>query len=353
MNSLSPEGCRTRQSRLRQQMARHQLDAVLLCESRYVHYFTGHWTKAHQFSALLITPDAALLSTPFGVEFAVADEAETYISSRHSTLVDDRRHAALEPLRARMTGRIGCDGGVPFDAVDDRADVCHLLRDMRRTKDADEVSLIRQAITGAEAAYAKAREILAPGVSEVHIYAQMLAAATEAVGEPVGEMGNDFRSGAGGGAPRVRPVEDGELMPLDVSIWVRGYSCDLCRTFAVGSISQAQRDAHAAVTGALDFVESQAKPGASCLALHKAVEERLNTGSQWTFPHHLGHGIGLSPHEAPRLNPHWDDVFQPGDVFTAEPGVYGEILRSGIRIEHNYLVTDTGIERLSNYSTDL
>ena len=68
----------------------------------------------------------------------------------------------------------------------------------------------------------------------------------------------------------------------------------------------------------------------------------------WRFTHHLGHGIGLAPHEAPRLNPHWDDIFQVGDVFTAEPGLYGVDLRAGVRIEQEYLVTEHGVERLSD-----
>ena len=73
----------------------------------------------------------------------------------------------------------------------------------------------------------------------------------------------------------------------------------------------------------------------------------------WHFTHHLGHGIGLHCHEAPRLNPNWDDTFAVGDVFTAEPGLYADELRGGSRVEDNFLVTETGVERLSHYSTDL
>lgn len=73
----------------------------------------------------------------------------------------------------------------------------------------------------------------------------------------------------------------------------------------------------------------------------------------WSFPHHLGHGIGLCPHEAPRLNPHWDDTFEVGDTFTAEPGLYHPSLKAGLRIEENFLVTENGVEKLSNFSTDL
>jgi Xaa-Pro aminopeptidase len=41
-----------------------------------------------------------------------------------------------------------------------------------------------------------------------------------------------------------------------------------------------------------------------------------------------------------------------GDVITLEPGLYVEGI-GGIRIEHNYLITDTGYERLSNHVISL
>ena len=71
------------------------------------------------------------------------------------------------------------------------------------------------------------------------------------------------------------------------------------------------------------------------------------------FNHHLGHGIGLFPHEAPHLNPHWDDTFAIGDVFTAEPGLYDPKLRAGMRIENDYVVTDDGVECLTHFPLEL
>ena len=43
-----------------------------------------------------------------------------------------------------------------------------------------------------------------------------------------------------------------------------------------------------------------------------------------------------------------------GDVFTAEPGLYDEkILRAGMRIENDYVVTETGVENLSPFAMEL
>ena len=41
------------------------------------------------------------------------------------------------------------------------------------------------------------------------------------------------------------------------------------------------------------------------------------------------------------------------DVVAVEPGVYGDELRAGVRLEHNYLITDGGAERLSSYPLGL
>jgi Xaa-Pro dipeptidase len=63
--------------------------------------------------------------------------------------------------------------------------------------------------------------------------------------------------------------------------------------------------------------------------------------------------VGLFPHEAPHLNPHWDDAFAEGDVFTAEPGLYHEDLRCGLRLEQNYRVTAGGVELLTAFELGL
>jgi Xaa-Pro dipeptidase len=79
----------------------------------------------------------------------------------------------------------------------------------------------------------------------------------------------------------------------------------------------------------------------------------LNDAPLGVFNHHLGHGIGLFPHEAPHLNPNWNDTFEVGDVFTCEPGLYDPILREGMRIENDYLVTESGVENLSDFPMGL
>ena len=59
----------------------------------------------------------------------------------------------------------------------------------------------------------------------------------------------------------------------------------------------------------------------------------LDGFSGWTFKHHLGHGIGLCNHEAPRLNPRWNDTLEVGDVFTED--VAFQVMQS-VRLDLGY-----------------
>ena len=55
---------------------------------------------------------------------------------------------------------------------------------------------------------------------------------------------------------------------------------------------------------------------------------------------------------APELVLESDRIIESGMVLTLEPGVYGKPT-GGIRLEHDYLVTDDGFERLSNHELGL
>jgi Xaa-Pro dipeptidase len=96
-----------------------------------------------------------------------------------------------------------------------------------------------------------------------------------------------------------------------------------------------------------------AKPGVRCRDLYEAADSHLSRKHGTGMPHHLGHGVGLQPHEYPHLNPRWDDVLLEGEVFTVEPGAYGPELGGGMRIENNYVVTRDGVRNLTEFSQEL
>jgi Xaa-Pro aminopeptidase len=225
---------------------------------------------------------------------------------------------------------------------------------MRRCKDADELAIIRCAIAATEAAYGFAKEHLRAGVTEIELFAGMQAAAVAVVGEAIGEFGNDFQICSPGGPPRAREGQTGEIGVFDVSVVVRGYWSDLCRSFVVGGTpTEEQQAAYQRILYVMTEVERGCRPGARCRELFQMASELLEGYRGWKFGHHLGHGIGLNPHEAPHFNPNWDDELRVGDVFTLEPGLYGTELRAGLRIENNYYLSSNGLERISMFPMTL
>lgn len=362
---LSQHGCRQRQHLLVQWLRQHKVDAALLTQAPHVHYFTGYWTAFVYPVALLITGEgevalscAALPEEHLGME-VTADQVQCYQSNRLGTLVDNLADASLEPLKSRLSPlNFVSDAWSPGQPPQQDSPLPKLSEQLlvwRRSKFQDEVDMMQHAVRATEAAYAVAKQALHPGLRELDLYGALLQAATLAAGEPVGPLGNNFQANASGASPRPREMRSGELLALDLSVSYRGYRSDLCRTFCVGGEpTPPQAAAHARVLETLDWFESAAGPGVSCKKLFQEAYLRLHGWRGYVFPHHLGHGIGLNSHEAPRLNPHWEDVLLPGDVVAVEPGVYhDDELKNGTRVEDNYLVTETGMRRLSHFSRNL
>jgi Xaa-Pro aminopeptidase len=358
--------CRSRQARLLKEMQSLRLDVVVVTQTEHVQWLAGPrfaWT--HQPAAAL-TPDGKLIlvapNKPPAV--AAADEVLTYEANWHSTLRNDQRAASSEVLvdalltkvrPKRMGGEFSTLSPhltVPLEA--ELIDVEPVLYGLRRRKDPDEMARLKHAIAATGRMYEVAREIIEPGITEIEVFNALQAAAVEFLGEMLTGTGNDYQCGARGGPPRHgRRAEAGELYILDLGPAFRGYFADNCRTIAVTEPTDVQLEAWRHVTGVFGHIEQTVRPGKSAKALFQEAQAMLDQAPVGVFNHHLGHGIGLFPHEGPHLNPNWDDTFEMGQVFAAEPGLYAPELNVGMRIENDYLVTETGVELLSDFPLEL
>jgi Xaa-Pro aminopeptidase len=157
-----------------------------------------------------------------------------------------------------------------------------------------------------------------------------------------------------GGPPTDRVLEPGDMLILDYSVVLGGYRSDFTNTLVVGRPPGAdQRRLYDLCVQALAAGEKELRAGAACLTVYQAVRGVFDrAGVAEHFPHHAGHGLGLTHPEAPYFVRAADETLRAGDVVTLEPGLYITGV-GGIRIEHNYLVTDRGFERLSNHEIAL
>lgn len=370
---LESSCCRNRQRRVVAIMERMDVDQVLLTRPEHVQYLTGFRPHRLMSAAVILGRDGhcTLVAPNQTPEAAAADEFLVFPAQFRATLRQDQLRAigeAIEasPILRAEAGSRRCRIGIEYSQAAEYPrqalasgkqaewiDVESELWNLRRRKDRDELALIRRAIDCTHSMYQRAREILRPGISELDVYGALHAAAVGQAGEPLLDLGNDFQCNSPGGPPRARGAGAGELYILDLGVSYRGYYSDNCRTFAIGQPTDLQLQAWQAVVAVLEMVERTVRPGVRCRDLFCEAQAMLDAVRPDAFFHHLGHGIGLYPHEAPHLNPHWDDVFQEGEVFTAEPGLYWPELRAGIRIEDDYLVTAQGVERLTNFPREL
>jgi Xaa-Pro aminopeptidase len=357
---LHPTYSRQRQERLLAVLKDRKLDAIVLGLPQHVYYASAHrpfWLHSSAF-VLLADGKAIVATANSRNESAAADQVVAFEANSMGTQRQDQPAVVAEQVNAILkhhhVKRIGIDASAVtsqlmfgFGGATESIDA--EIWQVRRSKFPDELTLMRQAIRCTKAMYARAREIIEPGLPEIDLYAELHAAAVKSSGEPMTALlGNDFACGTGGGPPRKdHRAQAGQLWILDLGPSYRGYFADNARVFSVDrKPTDIQLKAWHAIVGVFPIVERMAKPGVKCRDIFAAADAHLQSTFGDGLSHHLGHGVGLQPHEFPHLNPKWDDVLIEGDVFTAEPGIYGKEINGGIRIENQYLVTADGVEKL-------
>ena len=154
------------------------------------------------------------------------------------------------------------------------------------------------------------------------------------------------------GRDTLRPYE---TVLLDISPrGPHGYYGDLTRTFVVGEPSDWEVAAYEAVEAAQDAALSALEDGAGTRAAdaHDAAADELTERGYEVgdvdvgMYHGVGHGVGLSLHEAPSLTS--EEVLEAGNVVTVEPGVY-DPAKGGVRLEDLVVITEEGYENLTEY----
>ena len=115
------------------------------------------------------------------------------------------------------------------------------------------------------------------------------------------------------------------------------------------------REVYDAVLNAMKTCEAGLRAGISGVAADALARNALDVaGLADYYVHSTGHGVGLQIHEGPTLSPRApEDMLLPaGSVVTVEPGIYIPDW-SGTRVEDCVLITEDGVEVLTQSPTEL
>ena len=169
------------------------------------------------------------------------------------------------------------------------------------------------------------------------------------------------------GIPDDRALIDGDIVNLDVTIFLDGVHGDTNATFPVGTIDEGSADLIRVTRECLQRGIAAVTPGCPIRDIGRAIQAHAEAHGYGVVRAFVGHGIGEQFHSDLQI-PHYDDprattIIEPGMTFTIEPmitvGAWQHQLwsdgwtavtvdrRRTAQFEHTLLVTDDGAEILT------
>ncbi len=240
-------------------------------------------------------------------------------------------------------------------------DAMPLLVEARAIKTAQEIERMRLANQLAALGLEYARDHMQPGVHRESDVAAMIEGHIHAVG--IGyknkvEMARAFTlvwSGKGIAtftATKTNPIQEHE--PTLVEIWVcaDGYWNDLTKNLCPETLTPEYDKLLEMLLGVFNDAVGYVRDGAGFPELDRRIREGIARGGYPGQPSHpVAHGVGARAHEPPYAHQAGTGTIRKGMVLAIEPGCYWPG-GGGLRLEDNFLVTETGCEKLCSYPDD-
>ncbi len=231
------------------------------------------------------------------------------------------------------------------------------LAALRQFKDASEIAVMREAVQIAQRGLQATLPVIREGVTEREIAAELMVQLLRAGGEPEPAFTPIISGGPNSANPHAspsdRPLRSGDLLVIDWGAAHLGYISDLTRTFAIGEIEPEYQHIARIVAESNAAGRAAAGPGVAAGKVDQAARQVIEkAGYGEYFTTRTGHGIGMQVHEDPYIRADNPLLLQPGMAFTVEPGIYLPG-RNGARVEDDVVVTDAGIDCLSDLPREL
>lgn len=169
------------------------------------------------------------------------------------------------------------------------------------------------------------------------------------------------------GIPDKRPLKDGDIVNLDVTVFHHGYHGDLNETYLVGNVDKKGKKLVEKTYNSLMKAIDICKPGVKISEIGNVIGEYIEQEGFSVVKNYIGHGIGKLFHTLPSVlhykknNAH--GIMKPGNIFTIEPmineGTYKNVKwlddwtvvtedgKRSAQFEHTLLITEDGVEVLT------
>ena len=158
----------------------------------------------------------------------------------------------------------------------------------------------------------------------------------------------------------------GDILSIDVSLYVGGYHGDNCGTFTVGEVDDQSKQLIQATQRALDAAIEQCGPEQPLNVIGDVIQNVCDENGFGTVRDFMGHGVGKELHGLPYIAHFRNDMegtMKIGQTFTIEPMITegthqfqmwedGWTVRTNdfgraAQFEHTILITEHGAEVLT------
>lgn len=348
-----------RRDRLQPALVENRVQGFLITALPNVRYLSG-FSGSH--GAVLLTEDRALLFTDPRYQTQAPQESDCEVKIAKGALIPE---VAKWMARLRLKTVAFEQNRISFLDYGHLKEAAKNIRlkplsgkveDLRMVKSPAEIASIRASVKLNSAALEQAIRHFKPSMTETDFAAEI-----EYRMRRLGADGTAFETIVASGdrtalphaRPTDRPIQNDQLLLVDMGSVVAGYCSDMTRTHAVGKLDARTRRLYRAVLESQLAAIDAVKPGALCSTVDRAARNVLRSyGLDKLFIHSTGHGLGLEIHEAPRIGRKERIKLEPGMTITVEPGVYEEGV-GGIRIEDTVVVTSAGCEILTPTGKEL
>jgi methionyl aminopeptidase len=125
------------------------------------------------------------------------------------------------------------------------------------------------------------------------------------------------------GIPDDRPLESGDIVNLDITVFLDGMHGDTSATYLVGQVDEGSRKLVQVAQECLDRGIGAVRPGRPVSDIGRAIESHATAHGYGVVQSYCGHGIGEVFHTQLQIPHNFDPrasvVMEPGMVFTIEP----------------------------------
>ncbi|CAG9856724.1 unnamed protein product [Phyllotreta striolata] len=168
------------------------------------------------------------------------------------------------------------------------------------------------------------------------------------------------------GIPDDRPLQNGDIINVDITVFHDGFHGDCSKTFLIGDVDEQGKKLVEATKECLHAGIELCRPGASFREIGCRIEEKATSSGFNIISAFIGHGIGSYFHGPPdiyHIANVYPGVMAAGMTFTIEPilteGEDGITILNDdwtavtvddartAQFEHTVLITDSGVEILT------